>query len=128
MNVVRWTFYDPTVPVTYTFEINPDTGGSPGYAKTLTSQSTVAPGGKALVFEGADEVPSFEFSGTILTEAHFNAFTEWFDKRRQIQVTDDLGRQHWIYIATFKPVRERAVHHPWKHSYTITAVILDWPS
>lgn len=124
MNVVRWTFYDGTD--TYTFEINPDTGGSPAYAKTITSQSTLAPNGKTLVFEGTDQVPKFEFSGTILTEAHFNAFLEWWDKRRQIQVTDDLGRQFWIYLETFTPTRVRAVQHPWKHSYQVSAVILDW--
>lgn len=128
MIVVRWTFYDPTVPQTYTFEINPNTGGTPSYAKTLSTSSTVAPGGKTLIFEGADQVPKFEFSGTILTEAHFNAFVEWWDKRRQIRITDDLGREFWVYIESFTPTRVRAVHHPWKHTYNVVAQILDWPS
>lgn len=123
----RWLFYDPVEDETYTFEINPNDGGSPQFAKKITDQSTVAPGGKTLLFEGADEVQTLEFSGVILEQTQYDAFRLWWAKRRQIKVTDDLEREYWVYIKTFAPKRERAIHHPWKHSYSVTAVILDWP-
>lgn len=124
--VVRWTFYDPIEVETYTFEINPNEGGSPSYKKTVGNQSTSAPDGKTLLFEGQDEVQTLQWSGVILTQAHYDKYVEWWQKRRQIRLTDDLGRQYWIYLTSFEPTRRRAATRPWKHDFNATATILDW--
>lgn len=126
--VNRWTFYDPINLTTYTFEVNPDEGGSPTMAKTVTYQNTAAPDGKTLVFEGRDQPPMIRFSGKILTEDQYDAMMEWFSKRHQIEMTDDLERSYWVYITSFNPTRIRARSHPWKHSYEVEATIVDWPS
>lgn len=122
-NLVRWTFFDPSVPETYTFAVNPNSGGSPDYAKTLTTQPTTAPGGKTLLFEGEDRPSRFEFAGVLRTEAQFDAFVTWWNKRLPIRITDDLGRQFWIYIDTFTPRRVRARRAIWKHSYSVEATV-----
>lgn len=126
--VVRWTFTDASLatPETYTFEVNPVEGGTPTRKKTITYQNTAAPDGKTLIFEGRDEVQQFRFTGVLLTQTHYEAFLEWYEKRHQILVTDDLGREFWIYITSFEATRQRAVHYPWKHSYTVEATVLDW--
>lgn len=125
--VVRWTLYDPIDTTTYTMQVNPKEGGSPGRKKNVGYSNTSAPDGKTIMFEGRDDPQTLEWSGTILTEQHLNDLETWFLKRRQVQLTDDLGRQYWIYITEYTPKRERAVHSPWKHSYTMKANILDWP-
>lgn len=127
MAVVRWVFEDPVLLETYVFDVNPSEGGSPGFEKRFEFQETTAPDGKTLIFEGQDTPQNITFSGTILTESHYNAFVEWYSKRYQIKVTDDLGREFMILIKSFKPERVRAVSHPWKHKYTVEAAILDWP-
>lgn len=127
MSVIRWTIYDPTSLTTTAFEVNPNEGGTPARKKTLTFQSTSAPGGKTLVFEGRDEPESFEFSGTLLYQSQWTQFNTWFDLRHQVLLTDDLGRQFWIYITEFSATRKRAVSHPWKHEYKVTATVVDWP-
>jgi hypothetical protein len=124
--VVRWQFYDPVATETYTFEINPNAGGSPTYKKSVNYQNTTAPDGKTLIYEGQDEVQELEWSGVILTQTHYDKYIEWWQKRRQIRLTDDLGRQYWIYLTSFVPNRVRASSRPWKHEFTATAVILDW--
>lgn len=124
--VTKWTFYDGSD--TYTFEINPNEGGSPARKKTISYKSTAAPDGKTLIFEGRDQPPTIQFSGILLTEAQYDAFEEWWDKRQQVRVTDDLGREYWIYIDSFDPKRVRARSYPWKHQFSITATILDWPA
>lgn len=124
--VVRWQFDDPVSLETYTFAINPSEGGSPGYNKRFDFIATAAPDGRTLVFEGRDEPQELTFSGTLLTEAEFNAFVEWYQKRYQVLITDDLGRQFHIIVKSFVPVRERARSHPWKHSYTVAATVVDW--
>lgn len=125
--VVKWEFFDPTNSTTVAFEINPSEGGAIAYKKNITTQSTLAHDGKTLVFEGAQVPPEINFSGTILTETQYNQMVTWFNKKHQMQLTDDLSRVMMVFITEFTPVRERARNYPWKHSYTCKAVIVDWP-
>ncbi len=126
--VVRWEFFDPVLSSTYVFDVNPNDGGSPSYEKTITQESTSAPDGKPLIFEGQDQVNRLEWSGVILTQAHYDAYVTWWQKRRQIKLTDDYGRQFWIYLTSFKPTRRITGQrtYPWRHDFNVTAVILDW--
>jgi len=126
MAVVRWTFYDPVTSETWQFNLNPKEGGSLQYEKNLTYEVTTDPDGKTLIFEGRDQPMESSFSGTILEEDHYNALLTWWQKRRQIRLTDDLNRQMWIYIKSFAPKRQRTVHYPWRHEYEVTFVIIDW--
>lgn len=126
MAVVRWVFTDPTTSDEYEFDINPAEGGSPQFRKNIAYQNTSAPDGKVLMFEGRDATQELEITGTILEEDHYNALYEWWNKRHQVQVTDDLGREFMIYITAFEPKRERAIHYPWKHSFTMRYTELDW--
>lgn len=125
MSVTKWTFTDPVTSAGYTFIINPSEGGSPSYEKNIQYQNTAAPDGKVLSFEGRDNPKRLEFSGVLFTEAEYDAFVEWWDKRYQVVITDDLGRTFTILIESFVPKRERAVHSPWKHSYDVIATIVD---
>lgn len=126
--VQRWRFDDLVTHETYEFEINPKEGGSPSYKKHINYQNTCAPNGKTLVFEGHDEPQVLTFTGTILTQTLYDAMVTWFSKRHQIKVTDDLGRSFMIYIMSFEPKRERSFHYPWKHSYQVSYIVLDWVS
>lgn len=126
--VVRWDFDDPVLDETYVFDVNPSEGGSPKKKKNILSTPTVAPDGVVLQFEGYPDPDLIEWSGTILYESQFNTLYDWWTKKHQIQLTDDLGRQVWIYIVDFKFERRRSSIYPWKHGYSITAHVLDWPS
>jgi len=126
--MAKWRFDDLTDSTSYVFEINPNEGGSPQYKKTIQTSNTAAPDGKTLIFEGRDEPQQLTFSGTILSQAQYDAMVTWFNKRHQIQITDDLSRQFMVYITGFEPKRVRAVHFPYKHTYTVTYTVLDWPS
>jgi hypothetical protein len=66
------------------------------------------------------------FSGTILTENEYNALIQWADERKQVRLTDDLGRQFWIYITSFVPTRQLKRNSPWFFTYNAEATILDW--
>lgn len=124
--VVKWEFFDSVVSETYTFEVNPNAGGAPKYEKNIQYTATTAPDGKTLIMEGANKPLDLEWSGTIITETQYNAYVTWFQKKRQIQLTDDLLRQFMIYIVSFTPTRVRSSNF-WKHTYTVTATVLDWP-
>lgn len=125
MALVRWRFEDTTEGDSYTFAINPNEGGSPNRAKSIQFQKTSASDGKTLVFEGLDEPKTSQFSGVILTQAYYDAMIDWFGRRHPIKVIDDLGREFIIYITKLDAKRQRAVHYPWKHQYTVDYIILE---
>lgn len=124
--VVRWRFEDPVTLEVHTFEINPTEGGSPSHRKTISGQAAAAPDGKALLFEGREQVQTLEWSGAILTQQQFEAFDEWSRKRHQINVVDDLRREFSIIITSFEPTRVRSRQYPWRHTYRMQATIVDW--
>jgi hypothetical protein len=123
---IPWQFHDPVVDETYYWEINPNDGGYPERTKSIAYNATSAPDGQTVAFEGREAPMSFSFSGVILTQTQFEVMNTWYEKKNQIQLTDDLGRSFWIYIRTFSPRRQRSASHPWKHNYTMEAIILDW--
>lgn len=127
MTLVRWTFHDPVEDVTFTVPMNPKEGGTPPNRKKILYEATTAPDGRAIVYQGQQDPKPIEWSGTILSEAHLDAMNEWTDKSRQIKVTDDLNRESWIIIRDFVPKRQKSWSHPWKHDFTLTAIIVDWP-
>lgn len=125
MAVIRWNFYDPVTLESVDFEVNPNTGGTPDHKKNIQTQATAAPDGGTLLMEGRDQVQQSQFSGTLLTQSQLDMFTSWFNKRHPIRMTDDLNRQFIIYITEYTTQRQRAVHYPYKHTYTVTYLVVD---
>jgi hypothetical protein len=126
--MAKWSFYDPTDDTTYVFPVNPNEGGTPGRTKKLEYQATAAPDGVTLIFEGRDEARQIQVSGVLLDQGQLEALDAWVnDRRHQIRLTDDLGRQFWIYLTNFEATRNRRQSHPWHHSYRLGYVILDNP-
>lgn len=124
--VVRWKFDDPTTLESWTFELNPSEDNTPAFEKNHTYVNTSGPDGKVVVFEGRDNPRRGTFSGTVLTEQHYNTLHTWWAKRSQIKMTDDLGRENFIIIESFSPERARSRLHPWRHNYQISYTIVDW--
>lgn len=123
---IAWQFYDPVEDETYYWEINPNEGGYPDRTKNISYQSTSGPNGQTVAFEGRQNPMTMQFSGTILSQSQFDTLASWYEKGNQIRLTDDLNRSFWIYIKSFQPRRVRARSAPWKHTYTIEAILLDW--
>lgn len=127
MPVVKWIFDDPVTSDQYIFSVNPNAGGDPAYKKNIAQQSTVAPGGLTLLSEGADTPLTLSWSGTIIDLAQHQTFIAWFNRRYQIQLTDDLGRVFMIYITGYTPQRARAANLAYKNTYTMEAIVVSWP-
>lgn len=122
--VVKWTFTDPTLSETYTFDVNPREGGSPDFKKSISQMSTSAPDGLTLFFEGVDTPQVIEFSGVILDQNQYDTFVAWWDKRVLLQLTDDLDREFRVYVESFTPKRERRRSHEYYHTYTMRCIVV----
>lgn len=125
---VRWTLEDESTLDEYTFEMNPDTAKIPGITKTINYENTSAGPGRAIIFEGRDEVPKGSFGGKILSEQQYNDMKSWSNRRHQVLLTDDLGREFSIYITDIDFNRLRRAGNPWYHDFTVNFTILDWPA
>ena len=125
-NVVRvpWVFKDIAGNDEYEFAINPIDASVPSLERTVTTKYTTD--GTAINIEGRIKPQKFEFSGTILHEAHYRKMEEWFAKSSQISLTDDLGRSYWIVLLNFSPTRNYSPDYPWRHEYNCTANVLNW--
>lgn len=123
---IAWRFEDPTESTVEFMEINPNEGASPAFTKSLTKETTTAPGGlgQTLIYEGADQAVEFGFSGVILTQGQYEFLHTAWSKRHPVNLTDDLGRTFTIYFESFTPTRVRSNHYPWRHTYEARAVVL----
>lgn len=124
MGRIAWRWEDPTEGTVQFMEVNPNAGASPGYQKALSKQTTTAPDGQVLLFEGRDQAPTFDCSGVILTQTQFEFLYNAWNKRHPVILTDDLGRTFTLYIEKFTPKREPRRSHPWRHTYDLSAVVL----
>ncbi len=122
----RWLLFDTSTEEFYAFEVNPNAGGSPALKKNILTEDTTAPDGKILVYEGSDDPRTFEFSGVLLSQDQYDTMTEWYEKKHQVVLRDDLGRYTYVYLADFQPRRAGLSHHTYRHTYTCRVVELDW--
>lgn len=121
---VAWTFEDVHASEVYELEINPQEHTLPAWGRILTSQPNAV--GSGILFQGRDVVETMTLSGTLLTEEQYNAFRDWDAKKKQIKITDDLGRVFWAYLTGFSPNRVKSNQYPWRHTFTVQAVGLSW--
>lgn len=126
--LVRWRFFDPSTLESHEFMYNPNEGGTPSLQKHFEYSKTAAAAGRTLVFEGRDEPQKITFNGIVLEQTEYDAMIYWFNKRNQIYVIDDLGRQFSIVIEQLTLNRKRSALHQWRHDYTVNATIVDWPT
>jgi hypothetical protein len=121
---IGWIWEDATDGTTMVMPINPNDGASPAYQKNLTKKTTSA--GRTLIQEGAPSPQQFDFSGVLLTKAHYDFVLNLWRKRHPLRLTDDLGRTFTVYLESFTPHRKPSrAGYPWKHDYQATAVILE---
>ena len=117
----RWVFSDPFS--SWTFEVNPSSGGAIPYKKKLQYSNSNS-FGRTLIFEGVDEATEISFSGKILSSSMYQALLDWYHKQYVFQLTDDLDRTFNLYITEFVPRRTLKSTVGWYHSFDMKAAVL----
>lgn len=119
---VRWKFEDVyqtgPEPYVWTFDINPSDGGSPTAAKSIVLSQNLGPNRGVILQEGKTGVPTLQFSGTILTQEHYETLESWYTKKVVLRLYDDLGRHFRGIFSAFAPQRVRRPFNPWYHTYS----------
>lgn len=122
----RWTIHDPDTGDDITLPMNPREGALPQLEKTISEVPTTAGEGAVLLWEGLDKAQRFPFAGAILQQAHYQLMVDWYHKRHQVLLTDDLGNQFWVYLISFKPRRRNRVKNRWSMTFDAEALIISW--
>lgn len=134
MTAHRWKFHDPYAGEDWTVPLNPNEMGKLYPQKNLTKRTTTAVDGKTLLFEGNTEPVSWQFSGALVSKAHYDELLRWYRKRNRIQITDHLERVIHCYLDDFDATPKIlksvvastvAVDPKWRHDYTVTAIVFD---
>lgn len=125
----NWTWVDPAVGGlgTYTFQVrySSTAQGSDQISaqRTLTYELQGTPNGPPLLFEGQDQPTQMTLSGLLLYEADHVTMWNFYKLRHLTTITDDRGFIRQIYCSSFQTTRIPSVIYPWKHSYTLVALI-----
>ena len=131
-----WKFYDPVEDEEYFMPVNPNTDSSSvGVQKTTSYVSSAGsyysdtaenPGSYYnvnLIYERADEIKKFNFSGIIYNSVEYYYLLYWANKKNFFELTDDINRTFEIYVTSFTIERLRSAKFPWKHRYNMETVV-----
>lgn len=110
-------------PLTWTFDINPNEGGSPSIEKQMNIQSNVGPRHGGIIQEGSSQTPTIEFGGVILTQEHYEMMEYWYTRRVLLDLEDDLHRKFRGVFSAFSPKRIRRAFNPWYHEYSASFLV-----
>lgn len=124
--MTRWTLTDPATSETWEMPINPDTATSPHAPKSIKTAYGIRSGeDRVRSFKGVASAKSWEWSGVIRTEAHYETYVTWAAKPGEIHVTDHLGRTWEVFIEAFVPEERKPTKTtPWRYRYTVRALVM----
>lgn len=126
--VTRWELYDPVVPETYVFPLNPRTMDNIHVERNITGGTTTAVNGLTLVTEGNVQPLPWGFNGRTYDAAHYAALLAWKNKPYRVRVTDHFGRSFWIAPRGFDTTAITRMNVYWAHEYRFSGLILTVPT
>ncbi len=128
-----WRFVDPITTAEYVWPVNPN-NDSGSNTRTKQFAYTVVAGSRkknlgqhtvdTLIHQSNINQMPFSYDGIIYDVDHYSALENWSAKEYPVELWDDLGRGYLVYISRFIPSRIRSTKTPFKHSYTISGIIL----
>lgn len=120
----RWTFIDGGD--SYQLTPGPTTAETPRIDKKAVRYSHVrSSDSKTLMYVTAGDVQEIVFTGSILTQAQYDAFEDWAALRDPWVIRDDMFREWSVVTKSYTPRRIQKADTPWYHTYTWTFTVLD---
>lgn len=118
---VAWVFAD--ADDYYPWPANPDTSSSGSvkraFAYEVVTRETFS------TLETREPAQTMTVSGTLSTQAEYEAFEAWYAKGDPIFLIDDLQRVFKVFMTTFTPERApSSINKPWRHKYNMDFLVL----
>lgn len=125
--VQRWVLRTTDLAQSLVFDNNPKDMTTPFAPKNVTIDGTTAIDGQVLLTEGLRKPHEWKFTGTIRTLEFYTALQTWFYRRERLYLDDHYRRRWLIYLTQFDTTPKRSVGVPWRHDYSMTALVLTEP-
>lgn len=124
--MAQWKLTDNSTgtPVEYNFYVNPKTQGFDGRKANVTSETSTAPNGQVLLFQGRDKVPTFKFSGHIISSAQYSDMNTWLEKPYPMVLTDDQSRAWTVLITSYTLERVKRANNQYRFDYNVDGLII----
>ncbi len=123
--VQRWRITSLDGTESWTMPRNPSEMTSPWPTKGLTVRPTTAKDGQTLLFASRATPTEWQFSGTLVTQEHYDALFYWYNRDLRCYVYDHYDRRLRCFLTNFNAVPARSVNHPWRHTYSVNAYVFD---
>lgn len=123
--MAQWTLIDYSTgsAVTLTFDINPYKWEPPGRQANLKTETTTAPNGQRIMFQGHDQPSRGSFTGHSITQSFYTSLNTWKDKGYPMTLTDDQGNSWNVIITGWKWTRLKRTNM-WAYEYTCEVQIV----
>lgn len=123
--MAQWTLTDNSsgTPDVLTFDWNPRAFEPPGRTAGITSESSTAPNGQNIYFQGRDQMRTAKFEGGVGSQTFYQDLDTWKDKHYPLVLTDDQGSSWTIIFQDWKWTRVKR-RNPWRYDYTAVVVVL----
>lgn len=118
-----WVWTDNVLSETLEMEINPNAFDAPSRKANILQESTTAPNGQLVIFQGRDQAKTAKLSGAINSESFYNDMLAWTEKWYPLVLADDLGQSWNILVTASTFNRLRRSIHPWRFDYTIDVLV-----
>lgn len=123
--VERWLLHDPGAVESVRLPLNPNKMDSPTRPRNMTWAFSSFGDQKIRGFDTPGPATDWNFSGVLLTEAHYTLLLDWTKRLVPLHITDHLGRTFEVVIKKYDPVeRPTSRLRPWRCDYTITCLLL----
>jgi hypothetical protein len=127
--VKRWVLHDqaPGGLGRYVVPINPEKMTSPHAPRVISVDHTTARAGQHIVWEGSLRGHQWSFSGTVMTQEHYETLVAFAALQRRFWLVDHRDR---AWVVAFQSIDLQPVGHPpkdWVWAYTIAATIFAGP-
>lgn len=106
---MKCQFYDPATDTTYTWHVNHEAKKGPSRVRNTNFESRAIPGFGVIGTQGDDQPLLVQLSGTIIHQAQFEAFHEFFNLSNTFRWTDEAGNEYEVTMTKYEP-DQRRVH------------------
>ena len=123
---VAWKLTDNSTgePEEWLFPINPKEYAPANRRANITEESTTAPNGQVLLFQGVDQAGRGSIRGAAIGAAMYTDLKAWTEKFYPLQLTDDLGNAIFILITDVRWTRLHRSIERHRYDYDIEFIVL----
>lgn len=126
--VTKWILQDKAPGgETYVFDLNPARMTSPFAPKMITPETTTAPDGQPVLWQGADRPHLWQFEGKIRLQSQYDAFVRFLELQRKFYLIDHRNRAWVVTFEEFSPEHIGRNNELNNYRYSMSAYVYAGP-